>query len=764
MNGIISELRRRNVFRVAAAYLAGAWLLIQIIEVLFPIFDLGDATMQLIVILLAVGFVPAVIIAWVFEWTPGGIRRESEAIAADAPADRKATKSLDRIIMVVLALALGLFSFDRFVLAPEREAALVEDARQAGAKKALEEVRAKAAEIPHASVAVLPFFNIGGDEDNEYFSDGLTETVLHMLAQLPDLKVSARTSAFAFKDKDVDVRTIAVALGVAHVLEGSVQRAGDRVRVTAQLIRADDGFHVWSQNYDRTLDDIFAIQDEISTDVAAELGSSLLAGQYGGIQGVDTKSFSAYDLFLKALEQQNINTNDALMRAESLFKQAIGKDPDFADAKLGLARNHLWIRWKGIGRGDEYQAAESLLEQVLAQRPDDLAAQVLDLLIDVFSGYAQRDDAWGLDPTLELLVDEMVSLVGQGSVDPFTLRELVGMLRYRDRDEEAIEVLRDALERDPLNFELLWAQATALRAAERFDEARQSLLTALEIAPDNPMLHINIAFIELERENYVEAFDWFRQASVIDPSDPVATLRLAEFFYLFDLSEQGDAWLAHGRPIGPDRKSLNRYKRDLELISASVARDDERLLELTESALAADLEEDIDTFWPIQYYVELMARRGQARAALDYLSGLVPGLEDYTRLAGATRASFYTQGISSWLQQYVMDRESYRESMATYVNTLDAAGIPWRVNGGEANGISMDASVGKLDEARRVFLEESETWSAYDTRWWQILNYQWLEEFRQDPEVAARLAEHLEQKEQIRKELLEILQRPEWQL
>jgi TolB-like protein len=304
MNGIISELRRRNVFRVAAAYLAGAWLLIQIIEVLFPIFDLGDATMRLIVILLAVGFVPAVIIAWVFEWTPGGIRRESEAIAADAPADRKATKSLDRIIMVVLALALGLFSFDRFVLAPEREAALVEDARQAGAKKALEEVRAKAAEIPHASVAVLPFFNIGGDEDNEYFSDGLTETVLHMLAQLPDLKVSARTSAFAFKDKDVDVRTIAVALGVAHVLEGSVQRAGDRVRVTAQLIRADDGFHVWSQNYDRTLDDIFAIQDEISTDVAAELGSSLLAGQYGGIQGVDTKSFSAYDLFLKALERR----------------------------------------------------------------------------------------------------------------------------------------------------------------------------------------------------------------------------------------------------------------------------------------------------------------------------------------------------------------------------------------------------------------------------------------------------------------------------
>jgi TolB-like protein/Tfp pilus assembly protein PilF len=762
MTGIVSELRRRNVFRVAAAYLAGAWLLIQIIEVLFPIFSLSPATIRLVVILLAVGFVPAVIVAWVFEWTPGGIRRESEAVAAGAPADRKATKSLDRIIMVVLALALGLFAFDKFVLAPEREAALVEDARQAGAEKALEEVRAKAAEIPQASVAVLPFVNMSGDANNEYFSDGLTETVLHMLAQLPDLKVSARTSSFAFKDKNVDVRTIGTTLGVAHVLEGSVQKAGERVRITAQLVRANDGFHVWSQNYDLTLDDIFAVQDQISTDVALELGSSLLDGRYEGIRGVDTTNFSAYDIFLKALEQQHINTNDALLKAESLFRQTIEKDPDFADAKLGLARNHLWMRWKGIGEGEEYLAAKSLLEEVLAQRPDDLTARVMDLIVDYNSGYAKREDAWGPEPALEALVDDMVALVGQskGNIDPFVLRELVALLRGQDRDEETIDLLRDALKLDPLNFELLWAQANALRGVKRLDESKQALLTAMQIAPDNPLLYFNIAGIGFQEKNWAEGFDWLRKAVEVDPSDPILPGNLAGMFYIFGLREQGDPWLARAQALSPDRG----YMVGLEMRSAFLAGDDERLRELTESALPLGIAGEIDVFWAIQLYVVLMSSRERAREGLDFLSGLLPGIEDYTKLAGATRSTFYTQGISSWLQQYVMDQKSYRQLMETYVSTLEAAGIPWRVDGGEANGIAMDVSVGKLDDARRLFLEESGNWLMNSPQWWQVLNYPWLEEFRQDPEVAARLAEHLREKEQIRAALLEMVQRPEWQL
>lgn len=222
-------------------------------------------------IFLAIGFLPMLIFSWVFELTPAGLKKESE-VDRDESITRTTGKRLDQAIMVVLALALVYFAFDKFVLSPQREAELIESATQAGAEQALDEERARASAIPNESIAVLPFVNMSGDPQNEYFSDGLTETLLHMLAQLPELKVSARTSAFAFKGQNVDIRTIALTLGVAHLLEGSVQRASNRVRVTAQLIRADDGFHVWSQSYDRILDDIFAIQDEIAADVRSNAG------------------------------------------------------------------------------------------------------------------------------------------------------------------------------------------------------------------------------------------------------------------------------------------------------------------------------------------------------------------------------------------------------------------------------------------------------------------------------------------------------------
>ena len=188
---------------------------------------------------------------------------------------------------------------------------------------------------------MLPFVNMSGNSENEYFSDGLTETLLHMLAQVPELRVAARTSSFAFKGQDKDIREIALALRVAHVLEGSVQRAGDRVRITAQLIRANDGFHVWSENYDRTLDDIFGIQDEIATKVGNSLSDSLLGARDKDIEGVATKDVSAYDLYLQALAELAKGSYGSLQAAEGLLKDALSKDPEFLDAKTELARNYL---------------------------------------------------------------------------------------------------------------------------------------------------------------------------------------------------------------------------------------------------------------------------------------------------------------------------------------------------------------------------------------------------------------------------------------
>ena len=255
---IIAELRRRNVFRVGVAYAVGAWLLLQLTEVLSELLTLPEKVGPIVVALVVIGLPITLILAWLYEMTPQGIMREKDVDRSQS-ITRQTGRKLDRTIIGVLAVAVAYLLVDKLVLRHSVDPV---------ARSATEVAQDAAPDRP-ASVAVLPFVNMSNDRENEYFSDGLTETLLHMLAQLPDLRVAARTSSFAFKGENTSVADIAATLGVEHILEGSVQKSGDRVRVTAQLIRAQDGFHIWSQNYTRPLEDIFAIQDEIATDVAA---------------------------------------------------------------------------------------------------------------------------------------------------------------------------------------------------------------------------------------------------------------------------------------------------------------------------------------------------------------------------------------------------------------------------------------------------------------------------------------------------------------
>jgi TolB-like protein len=234
---LYAELKRRNVLRVGAAYVVTAWLIIQVVETIFPAFGFGDAAVRIATIVLAIGLVPALILAWAFELTPEGLKKD-EDVDRTLPVSVKAGKRLDRMILVVLALALGYFAFDKFVLDPARDAALVEEATQQARSDALVE------SYGDKSIAVLPFVNMSDDAGNEYFSDGISEELLNLLARIPDLRVIARTSSFAFKGKDLTAREIARELEVAHVLEGSVRKAGDRVRITAQLIEARSDTHL----------------------------------------------------------------------------------------------------------------------------------------------------------------------------------------------------------------------------------------------------------------------------------------------------------------------------------------------------------------------------------------------------------------------------------------------------------------------------------------------------------------------------------------
>ena len=251
--GFLSELKRRNVIRMAGLYLVGAWLITQVAATLLPVFEAPAWVMKAVVVVLAIGFFAALVFAWVFELTPEGLKRDSEVAPEQSIAPQTARR-LDRMIILVLALALGFFAFDKFVLAPKREAALVADA----AKTVQAARAADNSPASDKSIAVLAFANMSADKDNEYFSDGVSEEILNALANVKDLKVAGRTASFYFKGRNESLAAIGKTLGVAHVLEGSVRKQGNRLRITAQLIRVGDGFHLWSDTFDGTDADVRA--------------------------------------------------------------------------------------------------------------------------------------------------------------------------------------------------------------------------------------------------------------------------------------------------------------------------------------------------------------------------------------------------------------------------------------------------------------------------------------------------------------------------
>jgi adenylate cyclase len=275
MSPVFEELKRRNVFRVGAAYAVAAWLAIQLVETIFPAFGFGDAAVRITVIVLAVGSVPVLILAWAFEITPDGVKRENQVDRTQSGASVSAHK-LNRALVFLLIAAVGYFAVDKFVLdSREGNNSPASAGPELAERSAQTEVGATGGSAQARSVAVLPFVAMSSGQDDGYFADGLTEEVLNYLASVPELLVTARTSSFHFKGTDLPIPEIAATLGVANVVEGSVRRAGDKVRITAQLIRAADGFHLWSETYDRTLEDVFAVQEDIAGNIAEVLDVAL---------------------------------------------------------------------------------------------------------------------------------------------------------------------------------------------------------------------------------------------------------------------------------------------------------------------------------------------------------------------------------------------------------------------------------------------------------------------------------------------------------
>ena len=465
---LYQELKRRNVLRVAIAYLAGSWLLVEVAGTIFPLFGFDDTPARILVIVLAIGFPLFLLFSWVFEITPEGLKKEKD-IERTASATHNTGKQLDRIIIVLLALALGYFAFDKFILDPVEDAELVEETAQQVRTDVLVE------SYGDKSIAVLPFVNMSDDAGNEYFSDGISEELLNLLAKIPELRVISRSSAFYFKGKDVKLVDVARELNVAHILDGSVRKAGNQVRITVQLIEARSDTHLWSETYDRTLDDIFAIQDEIAGAVVNELKLTLL----GTAPQAEPTEPAAYALYLQAVHIGTQLTAEALEQSNGMLKQVLALDPNYARAWRVLARNYSLQAVRGLLPRDEGSTlAREAINQALAIDPDLAEAH------SWFGTFVARHD-----DDLRAAARHLQYALSLEPNNRLVLAHSSGFLKILGRLDETIAIQEYDVAHDPLNPIARSSLGWNYLMAGQPDEAIAAARTLMMLSPGSVWVH-----------------------------------------------------------------------------------------------------------------------------------------------------------------------------------------------------------------------------------------------------------------------------------
>ena len=523
---LLNELKRRNVFRVGAAYTVVSWLIIQVAETILPLFGYGDSLARTVVIVMAIGFIPTVIFAWVFELTPEGLKKEKDVDRTQSDSVHTG-KKLDRMIMVVLALALGYFAVDKFVLDPARDHSKVETAREEGRTEAL------AKSVSDKSIAVLSFVDMSSDKDQEYMSDGIAEELLNLLAKIPELRVISRTSAFSYKGKSISLAQIAKELNVAYILEGSIRKSGDQIRITTQLIQTSSDTHLWSETYDRALENIFAIQDEIAAVVVDELKIKLL-GTPPVVEKTDPEAFS---LVLQASHLYRQQTPEAMEQALALFKEAIAIDPDYPRAWTGLA--DVYQRQVTIG-GRSIQESKELalnaIDQALKIDPEFVPAHKLL----GWTAMAYDNDLAAAALHYQHAID----------LDPTNTSYIAYFLSGLGRNEEAIAFQKETVSHDPVNDGSHYSLAVYCIFNRDLDCALAADQTALKLRPGRVFVNSDIGTIYLLKNNPEAALASFEREA-----DDLARLkgtalafhdlgRKAEFETTFNEVQErwGDTW------------------------------------------------------------------------------------------------------------------------------------------------------------------------------------------------------------------------------
>lgn len=478
------ELKRRNVIRVAVAYLTASWLLIQVADTVFPVYNLESNSLHVLISALAIGFPLFLLFSWVFEITPEGLKRETE-IDRSLSTTQKTGKQLDRIIIVLLALALGYFAFDKFIIDPARDQSKVEVARQEGRTEALIE------SYGDHSIAVLPFVNMSSDPEQEYFSDGISEELLNVLSRIPELRVISRSSAFSFKGKDIDIPTLAKKLNVAHVLEGSVRKSGNQIRITAQLIEARTDSHVWSETYDRALEDIFAIQDEITSEIVSQLKLTVL----GEAQTLDETNSESYALYLQARHLRRQGSKEGIDKAYVMLQKALNIDPDYAPVWNDLSTVYLYqVDLGQLSFEEGYRKAREASKHALeidrnnAHALASLGWDAMFVLNDLHTAASYFHAARQSAPNSPLVLG-----------DTATFAAVIGRL------ESATNLLNLAIEYDPIDSAKYTNLGAFYLALSKFDEANVAFVKALELSPDDVWTHQATVYLRILQNRPDEA-------------------------------------------------------------------------------------------------------------------------------------------------------------------------------------------------------------------------------------------------------------------
>ena len=467
-----SELKRRNVFKVAAAYTIVGWLVMQAGEVLSPALHLPDWVGSMLAFFLILGFPLAIVFAWAFDMTPEGLKKEEDVDRSQPIASASGWK-LNYMIIALLAVALLYFVWEsRFQAGSEPVAQ--EPAAQTvnpGIGQKPESASMEDDGPDSNTIAVLPFTNMSSDPEQEYFSDGITEEVLNLLVKIPELKVTSRTSVFSLKGQNLDIPTVAEKLGVAHILEGSVRKAGDRVRITAQLIEAGNDVHLWSETYERELDDIFAIQDEIAREVVKALQIQLL----GESPLAAATNIEAYKLYLRGKHfATTADGNEGMESAVTAFREAIALDPNFAPPWVGLADV---LRTQGYyGFTDNEEAFEASRRAVMrALELDNTMAEGWLTLAGIQLSY---DWDWsGAEVTT-------LNALKYGPQNARVLRQAVTVALTLGEAERALEMAQLAVELDPLEYSGLSRLGTTYWALGQPKEEERVYRHILELYPD----------------------------------------------------------------------------------------------------------------------------------------------------------------------------------------------------------------------------------------------------------------------------------------